>query len=290
MRFLALTLGALDLAGLTIGEAVNNEASPSAAYSATVKSQLARWHPTNTAPRGPWLTRTHPPEVTPTRSMHTAALRCRQDISYTVPFTEACKDGYTTSKEIFQTDVCTISAKKQWKERPCALSRVAKFVCKTISTTYTKWSTNDLGSRSQRWVARFAQPTITPTPTEIAATSVTWPICSFDVTKGEYICLETAKTLPLCSFDVSDGKYSCPTVAAPTPTPTEEKLYHVNAHDDKVPPPDRCVECAFAIDDCSDDCNEDNQECYNACPCEMHQQIPACQRCKGYMHACDGPA
>jgi hypothetical protein len=59
MRFPILALGALGLAGLTIGAAVNNDASPSATYSASVETSLSRWHPTYTASGEPWLTRTH---------------------------------------------------------------------------------------------------------------------------------------------------------------------------------------------------------------------------------------
>jgi hypothetical protein len=384
MRFPILALGALGLAGLTIGAAVNNDASPSATYSASVETSLSRWHPTYTASGEPWLTRTHshsglpgkpghplsghsfshvpsgspvlevlrtkPAEVIPaitTIPAEYSAIRRRGDMGPTTTFT-GCSWGYFPVSFTFVDVSCssyrngspegtrTCSSVGAWPTMGCSQTMcptgsnprqpTATSDTETCTRTYTpcptrSWckkakfaarttqdlggrsqraiaqfaarathTTNDLGGRSQRWVARFAEPTITPTPTEVAAASVTWPICSFDVTKGEYICPEAAKTLPLCSFDVTKGEYICPTAVAATPTPTEEKLYHVNARDNKIPPPDRCAECALAIDDCRTDCNEDDQDCYDACPCEMHQQIPACQRCKGYKHACDGSA
>ncbi|KAH7411847.1 hypothetical protein DE146DRAFT_750998 [Phaeosphaeria sp. MPI-PUGE-AT-0046c] len=74
-------------------------------------------------------------------------------------------------------------------------------------------STQDLGGRSQRVVARFAEPTITARPTadEANEADTPFPACSFDLDKGRYICPKISpKTLPICSFDLDKGKYVCP--------------------------------------------------------------------------------
>lgn len=95
-------------------------------------------------------------------------------------------------------------------------------------------STQDFGGRSQRAVAQFAavstqvvaESTITAEPdADLAdAAAPPFPTCSFDLSKGQYICPETApKTLPICSFNLSKGEYVCPTpvIAAATPTAVE---------------------------------------------------------------------
>jgi hypothetical protein len=59
--------------------------------------------------------------------------------------------------------------------------------------------------------------TTTTKPT-MAAFAVPPPTCTFDVTKGEYICPTPTKAAatsvfipPVCSFNVSKGQYICPT-------------------------------------------------------------------------------
>lgn len=551
MRFVALALGVLGLAGLKIGEAVNTDGSPSATYGVPVETLLTRSQPSMSMTTEPPLTRWHLTDSVPpsslSRSFGLAPIHRRQQISLTLPFTGTCKEGYTTSKEIFQSSVCDTPKTQEWDTRPCALSWIAEYICMTTSTTYSMWSSNDLGGRSQRWVAkyakatpatalptitsvphgdlhgglpgkpghpsaghpfngklsgspileplrtkpaevmptittipashvpvhrreesspttsftgcswgyfpiasmhievlcssywsggpvgtrtctsvgewsttgctqtmcsmscygpreptatsdtitcqptcpysrtwrkvakfaarttqdlgsrsqravaqfaprstqnlggrsqcavaqfaprstqdlggrsqhavtqiaarstqdlggrsqryvvRFAEPTITPKPTEAAAAAATgpFPTCSFDLSAGQYICPKAAKTLPICSFDLLKGEYICPSVAEATPMPAPcpggaekcipagEKPYHVTVHDSEIPPPDRCVECFLAIEDCRRDCDGDDQDCKNACTCEMYQQILACQRCKEYKKNCGGKA
>ena len=53
---------------------------------------------------------------------------------------------------------------------------------------------------------------ITPVPRAAQITPPPFPLCSFDLDKGEYICPEKTKrqALPLCSFDLDKGEYVCP--------------------------------------------------------------------------------
>jgi hypothetical protein len=80
-------------------------------------------------------------------------------------------------------------------------------------------STQDLSSRTQRYVARFASHTVTTKPNAADVTPPPFPICSFDLSKGQYICPEATPTLPICSFDLSKGQYICPDVSKPTASP-----------------------------------------------------------------------
>ncbi|KAH3943217.1 hypothetical protein HBH53_175820 [Parastagonospora nodorum] len=68
-------------------------------------------------------------------------------------------------------------------------------------------------AREARHDAEFApSPAITPVPRAAEITPPPFPICTFNLDKGEYICPEKAKrqALPLCSFDLSKGEYVCP--------------------------------------------------------------------------------
>ncbi|KAH4116526.1 hypothetical protein HBI52_145610 [Parastagonospora nodorum] len=68
-------------------------------------------------------------------------------------------------------------------------------------------------AREARRDAGFApSPAITPVPRAAIISPPPFPICTFNLDKGEYICPEKAKrqALPLCSFDLSKGEYVCP--------------------------------------------------------------------------------
>ncbi|KAH4932357.1 hypothetical protein HBI79_100600 [Parastagonospora nodorum] len=76
-----------------------------------------------------------------------------------------------------------------------------------------KFDTLPEAAREARRDAEFApSPAITPVPRAAEITPPPFPICTFNLDKGEYICPENAKrqALPLCSFDLSKGEYVCP--------------------------------------------------------------------------------
>jgi hypothetical protein len=240
MRFLTIAMSTLGLAGLTVGEAIQDGIS-SSYYSLPPATSLSRWHPTVTN--------------VPTRSIHATPVHRRELTTLTLTEKPTCSYGSTTRLELGQTSVCTEPATISYDERPCATSWYKFWICTTTNTRTTwdwggrrtRWvaqvaarstqdpggrsqrtpanfaarSTQDLGGRSQRAVARFAEPTVTPAPTPAIADAAILPIplCSFDLSKGEYVCPEVAhRTLPICSFDLKKGEYVCPKVAAATPT------------------------------------------------------------------------
>jgi hypothetical protein len=219
MRFLTIAMGALGLAGFTVGEAVKENVL-SSHYSLTPAMSLSRWHPTVTN--------------VPTQSIHATPVHRRELTRTSKP---VCSSGSTTRLEQGQTSVCTEPATIIYDERPCATSWYKFWIC-TATNTRTTWdcggrstrwvaqiaarSTQDLGGRSQRAVARFAEPTITPAPTPAVANAATLPtpLCSFNLSMGEYICRKAAQEtlpMPICSFDLKKGEYICPEVAAATP-------------------------------------------------------------------------
>lgn len=68
-------------------------------------------------------------------------------------------------------------------------------------------------AREAHHIPKFGpSPTITPVPHARQITPPPFPICSFNLDKGEYVCPEKAKrqALPLCSFDLDKGEYVCP--------------------------------------------------------------------------------
>ncbi|KAH4982294.1 hypothetical protein HBI76_158310 [Parastagonospora nodorum] len=76
-----------------------------------------------------------------------------------------------------------------------------------------KFDTLPEAAREARRDAEFApSPAITPVPRAAEISPPPFPICTFNLDKGEYICPEKAKrqALPLCSFDLSKGEYVCP--------------------------------------------------------------------------------
>jgi hypothetical protein len=265
MNFITLALGALGLAGFTVGVATHKgpsshfaipqpvstsyPATPqpvSTSYPATPQpmsssqyavfgtTSLSHWHP-------------EPIRSIPTQSFEPITPLVRRDeIFLTLPFTSTCWEGFTTQLEAFTTSVCTVpQTTAVWDRRPCADSWYKYWICMTTVTATTtrsmdwggrrsRWvaqvaaqssqdfggrrsryveqvaarSTQDLGGRGQRAVPRFAEATVTPAPTPVAARAI--PTCSFDLSKGEYVCPKAQTALSTCSFDLTKGEYVCP--------------------------------------------------------------------------------
>jgi hypothetical protein len=211
MRFVALALGALGLTSFTVGGAiVNNAAETSASYDAP---------PTSTM-----LTRTVPTVVLPTRS-HITKAAFGVNAAADPPEPTSCKSGYTLHSEPWYKEICTADydyTKVHWVDRPCYQTSEWHTACLTTSE-FSGTGTNprtrrfvarfaqasssqDLGGRSQRGVANFASMTTVAKPT-----AATPPLCSFDLSQGQYICPKPTPP-PVVREDVAgcpDGAEMC---------------------------------------------------------------------------------
>jgi hypothetical protein len=264
MRFIALAMSALGLAGFTVGVAAHEGQSShfaisppastsylatfppvsywqyavllsvakkeaSSHYSAPTTTPLSYWHP-------------GPSRSIPTQSIdNVIPIQARGHItergSLTLPLTTSCPVSYGASLVGEYTNVCTEPARTTSDPYPCDFSLYYHYTC---SQTWdwggrrSRWvakaaaqssqdfgsrrsryveqvavrSTQDLGGRGQRAVPRFVEATVTPAPTPVAARAI--PTCSFDLSKGEYVCPKAQTALPTCSFDLTKGKYICP--------------------------------------------------------------------------------
>jgi hypothetical protein len=227
MRFITLIMSVIGLAGITIGVATHEgpssvSSSRYAVPSSAVKNEVSLSH--YSAPTTTPLSRWHPE---PSRSIliqsigNTTPIQTRGHItergSLTLPLTTSCPVSYGASLVGGYTDVCTEPARTTSDPYPCDSSSYYYYIC---SQTWgwggrrSRWvaqaaaqSSQDLGSRSQRAVPRSTEATVTPAPTPIAARAI--PTCSFDLSKGEYVCPKAQTALPTCSFDLTKGEYIC---------------------------------------------------------------------------------
>jgi hypothetical protein len=242
MRFSALALGSLALVDFTVGLDTKPADSSSVSIPIETSSHTTK-NPSVTKTTSSSSPRWHPTVTAPPRSIFTTAVARRGDISISLtdPWTGPCDSGSTAVKQVSQTSVCTDETTKFYDQRPCATNWYVLWACETTATSHTsndmsrrtrRWiaqyesKSNGLGGRSQRAVARFAEPTITAEPAPAVAgdpAHTTLPICSFNLEAGRYDCPKVAlyTTLPICSFNLSAGRYDCPTpkIAEATATP-----------------------------------------------------------------------
>jgi hypothetical protein len=136
----------------------------------------------------------------------------RDEVSLTFPITRSCSSDSTQKLQHAQTSVCTVSETIVYDQRPCATSLFAYWACVPTAANTSK---DFGGTRSQRFVARYAEATpagavvqdaeitTAPEPTLAQADAATppFPTCSFDLTKGEYVCPAAATTLKTVKQD-----------------------------------------------------------------------------------------
>jgi hypothetical protein len=198
--------------------------------------------------------------------------------------------------------MCSEPTTTSCDDRPCATSRYAYYDCVTTSndfggtrsrrfvTQYTKATmspssvaplpTNDLGGRSQRLVARFAEPTISAVSTPAEVADPPFPTCSFDPEKDQYICPPN----PTCTFNLEKGQYICPTTAGAAAA-AEPSL---DPFDLENPRRQACSACFDTIQKCQDKCGqENNNDCMLACPCNVYFDNPLCSECRTWKAKCD---
>jgi hypothetical protein len=151
----------------------------------------------------------------------------RDEVSLTLPITRSCSIGSMQKLQHAQTSMCTTSNTSEHDQRPCATSLFAYWArVPTANLTSTDFGGTrshrfvapyaeatpvhaaqfqDLGGRSQRSVAQYGEPTITPEPTLAPADAANppFPTCSFDLSKGQYVCpaAETRTTLKTAKKD-----------------------------------------------------------------------------------------
>ncbi|KAF1917805.1 hypothetical protein BDU57DRAFT_528345 [Ampelomyces quisqualis] len=292
MRFLTLAWGGLGFVASTVGEAVSNVGTSS---SVTVPS-LTRWHPSETASAC---------------SLQTTSTASYEWPLLTLPVTTTCSSGSTLTSYHFTASVCTEPATTSCDNRSCATSRYAYNVCAVTSnefggtqsrgfvaqyaeatpaSTLAPRPTQDLGVRTQRLVARFAEPTITSVPTAAEAVDLPFPTCSFDLEEGQYICPDTKTTaLSTCTFNLEKGEYVCPTPAATATSLKDARIPDLQAldpgFDANFRNPFESCPCLIAIAACQGKC-KGNRKCIEKCPCIVGNPNPMCAGCNAYKGKC----
>jgi hypothetical protein len=206
MRFTELTLSALSLAGLIVAQSTCNESTTSPFVRVT------------SCPSG-YIMSTIPnyTEICPTT---TSVFPCSQTVSFYTGCEPIATSSSGTGHDMRRTS--------RWVARFAQATDVTT-TCTSSSTSTTPSNvlptrTNDDGGRRRSWSptpgADFAATMITVTKPEVTA-----PICSFNLSQGQYICPKPTPapqedkpkvTVPICSFDLDKGQYVCPK-ATPAP-------------------------------------------------------------------------